>query len=116
MGIHGEPGTHRETIQSARATVETLLNRILTEADVKPGDEVAVLVNGLGATPLSELYIAYRSVADILKHAEISVYRAFVGEFMTSLEMAGFSLSLLKLDAELKGLLDAPACTPAWRS
>jgi phosphoenolpyruvate---glycerone phosphotransferase subunit DhaK len=116
MGIHGEPGTHRETLQTARETVETLLNRILTEADVKAGDEVAVLVNGLGATPQSELYIAYRSVADILNHARIHVYRAYVGEFMTSLEMAGFSLSLLKLDAELKGLLDAPACTPAWRS
>jgi dihydroxyacetone kinase-like protein len=116
LGIHGEPGTHREAMQSARATVETLLKRIATEADVQAGDEVAVLVNGLGATPLSELYIVYRSVVEILKFAGVNVYRAYVGEFMTSLEMAGFSLTLLKLDEELKALLDAPACTPAWRS
>jgi dihydroxyacetone kinase-like protein len=116
LGIHGEPGTHREAMQSARATVETLLKRIATEAEVKAGDEVVVLVNGLGATPLSELYIVYRSVAEILKFAGVNVYRAYVGEYMTSLEMAGFSLTLLKLDDELKSLLDAPASTPAWRS
>lgn len=114
MGIHGEPGVNRETISRAKDLAGKLLQRILTDYDYKDSD-VAVLVNGLGGTPLMELYILFNEAAQLLAEQGISVYRAFVGNYMTSLEMAGCSLSLLKLDGELKELLDAPADTPAFR-
>ena len=76
---------------------------------------MAVMINGSGATPLMELFIINNHVADVLKEKGIRVYRTFVGEYMTSLEMEGFSISLLRLDEELKELLDAPADTPAWK-
>ncbi|MDF2499448.1 MAG: dhaK [Anaerosporomusa subterranea] len=113
MGIHGEPGTHRESLRSADETVEHLLNKITTDLPFGSGDEVAVMVNGLGATPLMELYIANRKVAEMLAEKNIAVAKTYVGNFMTSLEMAGFSITLLKLDEELKQLLLAPADTPA---
>ncbi len=115
MGIHGEPGTHKEELKSADEIVEHLLDKILKDIDYT-GSEVAVLINGLGATPLMELYIANRKVKSILDEKGIKVYKTLVGEYMTSLEMAGFSISLLKLDDELKRLLDAPADTPAFKS
>lgn len=113
MGIHGEPGTHREEIKSADETTLHLVDKILAEGLIKEGDEVAVLVNGLGATPLMELYIANRKVAEILAAKGIKTVKTFVGNYMTSLEMAGYSVSILKLDAETKELLLAPANTPA---
>jgi len=113
MGIHGEPGTHREEIKSADETTQHLVDKILAEDVVKAGDEVAVLVNGLGATPLMELYIVNRKVAQILADKGIKTVKTFVGNYMTSLEMAGYSVSVLKLDAETKELLLAPADTPA---
>ena len=73
------------------------------------------MVNGAGATPLMELFIINNRIADVLKEKGITVYKTFVGEYMTSIEMQGFSISLLRLDDELKGLLDAPADTPAWK-
>ena len=82
---------------------------------LEPGAEVAVMVNGLASTPLMELYIVNRKVHKILEEKGVKVYRTFVGEFMTALEMAGFSVTLLKLDDELKDLLDAPADTPALK-
>lgn len=114
MGIHGEPGTHREDLKSGDEIVEHLLNKVLDDMDLK-NDEVAVMVNGLGSTPLMELYIANRKVHSMLKEKGIKVYKTFVGEYMTSIEMAGFSISLLKLDEELKSLLDAPADTPGFK-
>ncbi|MBS6951917.1 MAG: dihydroxyacetone kinase subunit DhaK [Enterocloster asparagiformis] len=114
IGIHGEPGTHRETMRTADETADMLLEQILGDLDYS-GREVAVMVNGAGATPLMELYIINNHVADVLAAKGISVYRTFVGEYMTSLEMQGFSISLLRLDDEMKALLDAPADTPAWR-
>lgn len=114
MGIHGEPGTHREDLKSGDEIVEHLLNKVLDDMDLKD-DEVAVMVNGLGSTPLMELYIANRKVHSMLKEKGIKVYKTFVGEYMTSIEMAGFSISLLKLDEELKSLLDAPADTPGFK-
>ncbi|ABZ83720.1 dihydroxyacetone kinase, dhak subunit [Heliomicrobium modesticaldum Ice1] len=114
MGIHGEPGTHRERIGSADETVTHLLDKILADIDVAAGDEVAVLINGLGATPLMELYVVNRRVAELLGEKGIQIAKTYVGNYMTSLEMAGFSISLLKLDAELKELLLAPADTPAF--
>ena len=114
IGIHGEPGTHREKICPADEVVDLLLSRILEDIDYT-GHEVAVMINGSGATPLMELFIINNHVADVLAEKGIRVYKTFVGEYMTSIEMQGFSISLLRLDDEMKQLLDAPADTPAWR-
>ena len=114
IGIHGEPGTHREKLAPANDIVDHLLGKILADIDYS-GSEVAVLVNGAGATPLMELYIINNRVADVLAEKGIKVYKTMVGNYMTSLEMAGFSISLLRLDDELKALLDAPADTPALK-
>ena len=115
IGIHGEPGTHREKISSAAATVDTLVGKILDEGIYGEGDEVAVMVNGMGATPLSELFIANLRIKEILDEKKIRIAKTEVGNFMTSLDMAGFSVTLLKLDDELKGFLNAPADTPAFK-
>lgn len=114
IGIHGEPGTHREPLKTADEITDMLLEQILADIDYS-GSEVAVMVNGAGATPLMELFIINNRIADVLKEKGITVYKTFVGEYMTSIEMQGFSISLLRLDDELKGLLDAPADTPAWK-
>ena len=114
IGIHGEPGTHREPLKTADEITDMLLEQILADIDYS-GSEVAVMVNGAGATPLMELFIINNRIADVLKEKGITVYKTFVGEYMTSIEMQGFSISLLRLDEELKGLLDAPADTPAWK-
>ncbi len=114
MGIHGEPGVNREKISTAKETAEKLIGRILDDYDYS-GSEVAVMVNGLGGTPLMELYIMYNEVEKILTEKGIKIYKPFVGNYMTSLEMAGCSVTLLKLDDELKGYLDAPADTTALK-
>ena len=115
MGIHGEPGTHREEISSSDLIVEQLMNKIFDNMDLKEDDEVAVMVNGLAATPFMELYIVNKKVHEMLEEKSINIHRTFVGEYMTSLEMAGFSISILKLDNELKELLDEKADTPALK-
>lgn len=115
IGIHGEPGTHREALKTADEIVDMLLEKIIGDIDYS-GSEVAVMVNGSGATPLMELFIINNRVADVLAEKGIRVYKTFVGEYMTSLEMEGFSVSLLKLDDQLKGLLDAKADTPAFKA
>lgn len=116
MGIHGEPGTHREKISSADSIAEQLMVKILSDIELKDGDEVSVMINGLGSTTNMELFIVNKKVNEILKDKGIKVYKTFVGEFMTSLEMAGCSISVLKLDDELKDLLKASADTPAFKS
>ena len=113
-GIHGEPGTHREKIRSVAETTDTLLEKILAEGIYNAGDEVAVMVNGLGATPLQELYLANLRVSEVLAEKNIKVAKTLVGNYMTSIDMAGYSITLLKLDAELKELVNAPADTPAF--
>jgi len=115
IGIHGEPGTHRESIKPVDELVDHMVGKILADMSLESGTEVAVMVNGLASTPLMELYIVNRKVHKILDEKGIKVYKTFVGEFMTSLEMAGCSVTLLKLDEELKALLDAPADTPALK-
>jgi len=112
MGIHGEPGLERSKLAPADEVAEVMVSRILPDLPFAAGDEVAVLVNSLGATPPEELFILYRRVHQLLSEADISVYRPFIGEYATSMEMAGASVSLLKLDEELKRLLDAPAYSP----
>ncbi len=115
IGIHGEPGTHREKVKTADEITDLLLGQILADIDYT-GSEVAVMINSSGATPLMELFIINNRVADVLAEKGIKVYKTFVGEYMTSIEMAGFSISLLKLDDQLKGLLDAHADTPAFKA
>jgi len=112
MGIHGEPGLERTKMKPADEVAEIMVSHILPDLPFESGDEVAVLVNGLGATPPEELFILYRRVCQLLSDAGISIYKPFVGEYATSMEMAGASVSLLKLDDGLKRLLDAPAYSP----
>ncbi|MBQ9221460.1 dihydroxyacetone kinase subunit DhaK [Succinivibrio sp.] len=112
MGIHGEPGIKLEDLKSADEIVDTMLDPILQDLPYKSGDEVSVLVNGLGATPREELYIVYRRVSQILKDKGIKVFNVYVGEYATSMDMAGMSISLLKLDDELKTYLKMPFDTP----
>lgn len=114
IGIHGEPGTHREQIKPADEIVDMLLDKILADLDYT-GSEVAVMINGAGGTPLMELFIINNRVSDVLTQKGIKVYKTLVGNYMTSIEMEGFSISLLKLDDELKALLDAPADTTAYK-
>lgn len=114
MGIHGEPGINREKMASAKELAEKLVTRILEDYNYADS-EVAVLINGLGGTPLMELYILNNEVEKILTAKGIGIYRVFVGNYMTSLEMEGCSVTLLKLDGELKGYLDAPSEAPGFR-
>jgi len=110
MGIHGEPGIEKTNVKTAKEIVEILCNKILSDMDYA-NSEVAIIVNGLGATPAMELYIIAKEVDELLKAKNITPYKYFVANFMTSLEMAGCSISLLKLDTELRQLLDAPCNT-----
>jgi dihydroxyacetone kinase len=112
MGIHGEPGVRRGPLLSADEIADDLIGRILEDLSPPAGAELAVLVNGLGATPPEELLILYRRVHVRLAEEGLRVARAFVGEYATSLEMAGASISLLHLDPELSGFLDAGAEAP----
>lgn len=112
MGIHGEAGVHRGPLESADEIADRLTRAVLDDIPIRGGDRVAMLVNGLGATPPEELYILYRRVRQILDAEGVVVYRSLVGEYATSLEMAGASLSLLRLTDELVPLLDAPAKSP----
>lgn len=114
MGIHGEPGVERRKIMSAKELAKTLLDKILEDYDYT-GSETALMVNGLGGTPLMELYILNKEVRELLEQKGIRVYKTFVGNYMTALDMTGCSLTLMKLDDELKELLDAPCSTPALK-
>jgi dihydroxyacetone kinase len=114
IGIHGEPGIRREKIAGAGDLAKRMIPAILADLNLGRGGEAALLVNGFGATPLMELYVFVYSAMAELSEAGIKTCRIFAGNYMTSLEMAGASLSLLKLDDELKGLLNAPSDAPAF--
>jgi len=114
IGIHGEPGVNREKISPVNAIADKLLDKILAEGIYNAGDEVAVMVNGMGGTPLMELFVANKHVAEVLAEKNIRIAKTLVGNYMTSLDMEGFSITLLKVDEELKALLNAPADTPAF--
>lgn len=112
MGIHGEPGVRRGKLESADSITEQLLDAIINDLPFNKGDSVSILVNGLGATSQEELFLVYRRAHEILTDFGIEIYRPYIGEYATSMEMAGMSISLLRLDDELKRLLDAPAESP----
>ncbi|KYD31196.1 MULTISPECIES: dihydroxyacetone kinase subunit DhaK [Geobacillus] len=116
IGIHGEPGIEKVSVQPAEHVADGLLARIVEDMKLDQGDQVAVMINGLGATPLMELYIVHKRVAERLAEKQIRIHETFVGEYMTSLEMAGCSISLLKLDDELIDLLRSPADTVAFKT
>lgn len=109
IGIHGEPGIERKRITTADKIATELTDKILDDMKLAKNDDVALMINGLGATPEMELFIVNKKVQEILKEKGIKVYRTFVGEYMTALEMGGCSVTLLKLDDELKKLLDHPS-------
>ncbi|MBN1376454.1 MAG: dihydroxyacetone kinase subunit DhaK [Dehalococcoidia bacterium] len=118
MGIHGEQGIEVSKLKKADEISDILAERVITDLPFKQGDEVAVLINGLGATPPEELFILYNRIHDILGDHNLKVYKVFIGEYATSMEMAGASLSLLRLNDEFKTLLDATAFSPfllQWR-
>ena len=109
IGIHGEPGRTRVKLAKANEIVDELLEAVVSDLPYKSGDEVALMINGMGGTPISELYLLYGYAHEQLGKRGIKINRSYVGEYCTSLEMAGFSLTLVKLDPELEGLLAAPA-------
>jgi dihydroxyacetone kinase-like protein len=115
IGVHGEPGRRRLPVAPAKEVAELLTEPILKDLDFSGGDGVFAFVNGMGATPLIELYLMYGEVAKILDRSGVRVARSLVGNYMTSLDMAGCSVSLLKADDELLGLWDAPINTAAFR-
>jgi phosphoenolpyruvate---glycerone phosphotransferase subunit DhaK len=115
IGIHGEPGRHRVPLAPAREIAEMLVEPVLADLDFTGGGGVIAFVNGMGGTPLLELYLMYAEVAAVLEKAGIGIARNLVGSYMTSLEMAGCSVTLLKADDELLRLWDAPVRTPALR-
>jgi dihydroxyacetone kinase-like protein len=115
LGIHGEPGVRRAPVENADSLAKNLLAVIFDDLPFRRGDRVAVLVNGLGGTPLMELYILNRSVAALCRERGLAVAKTYVGNFMTSLEMTGASVSLLRLDPELESLLADPSDAPAFR-
>jgi dihydroxyacetone kinase-like protein len=115
IGIHGEPGRERIKLEPADAIVDRLLGPILDDLPFADGDSVLLFVNGMGGTPQVELYIVFRRAAEVLAARGITVSRTLVGNFTTSLEMQGASISVLKLDDELTALWDAPVATAALR-
>lgn len=115
MGIHGEPGIERTRLAPADEVVDQMMAKIFAETDYKRGDQVAVLMNGLGGTPLEELYIMYRRVGQLMDERGVTIRHVWLGEFATSMEMAGASISVLHLDAELEPLVAAAADTPFFK-
>ena len=112
VGIHGEPGRERRKLEPADDIVDLLLEATVTDLPYESGDRVALMINGLGGTPISELYILYRRAHQQLADRGITVARSYVNEYCTSLDMAGASLTLVKLDDEIEELLAAPAEIP----
>jgi len=115
IGIHGEPGRYREPLAPAAQIVERLATAVVEDLPYQSGDRVLAFVNGMGGTPLIELFIVYRELHRFLEQRGITIERRLIGNYITSLEMAGCSITLLRLDDELVGLWDAPVNTPALR-
>lgn len=115
IGIHGEPGIWRDALRPADAVADEMVERLLVEKPAGSGNRVSILVNSLGATPLEELFILYRKVASLLRKRGLDIVQPLVGPYVTSMEMAGASISVCFLDDELERLLAAPAECPFWR-
>ena len=115
IGIHGEPGRKRLDIEPADEVVERLMEPILSDLPFKKGDDVILFVNSMGGTPLIEVYLAYRKAAEIAEAHGLTVARNLVGPYITSLEMAGLSITMMRADEEILDLWDAPVCTPGLR-
>lgn len=116
IGIHGEPGIHRGEIESADDITARLLVPILEDLEAKRGDRFAILVNGLGATPLEELYLVYGKAHQMMVDLGMEISVKYVGEYATSLEMSGASITLMKLDGQLEELLKMPAHSPFFHA
>ena len=114
MGIHGEPGIKREKLKPANNLVDDLYKRIIEDSKLKANDNVAIMINSLGATPLEELYIVAKRVSENLSNSEINNVKSYVGRYATSMEMAGMSITTLKLDNDLKKHLFASSKCPFW--
>jgi phosphoenolpyruvate---glycerone phosphotransferase subunit DhaK len=115
IGIHGEPGRERRKLAPASDVVEALATPVIEDLPFNEGDEVLAFVNSMGGTPLIELYVVYNELFKLLEGRGIQIARNLIGAYITSLEMAGCSITLLKLDDELKQLWDAPVKTPGLR-
>lgn len=115
IGIHGEPGIRKEALKPVKGIVEELMDKILAELDLSDGSEIALMINGMGGTPLQELYVIAHDAHVYLKDKGIATHKTYVGDYMTSIDMAGFSLSVIKLDETSTKYLDAPADAIAWR-
>jgi dihydroxyacetone kinase-like protein len=115
IGIHGEPGRQRLALKTADEVTEMMAEAIISDLPFKSGDNVIAMVNGMGGTPLIELYIIYNKLNQICQGKGITITRRLVGNYITSLEMQGYSITLLKTDGELTALWDAPVHTPALR-
>lgn len=115
MGIHGEPGIERSKIKPADEVVDEIMDHILTDSGIAKGDKVYVLVNGLGGLPVMDQYVCYRRVNQILNEKGIEIHKAEVGNYATSMDMIGMSVTLLKLDNEIEELLDTPCDTPYYK-
>ena len=114
IGVHGEKGIERMKLKSADEIASLLFDRVSKDLDLRTGDEVALLVNGMGGTPMMELLIFSRAVLRLLQYADVKIFRSIVGSFVTSLDMAGVSLSLIRVDDEMKELLLSPDTTPSF--
>lgn len=115
LGHHGEPGIEKTTIRTAKETVQVIMKNILKEGLYQSDDEVVVLVNGLGATSQMELYIINKEVDAILNENNIKTYKSYIGNFITSMEMGGFSVTLMKVDETLKSCIDHPVDCPNFK-
>lgn len=115
MGIHGEPWIERSKIKPADEVVDEIMDHILTDSGIAKGDKVYVLVNGLGGLPVMDQYVCYRRVNQILNEKGIEIHKAEVGNYATSMDMIGMSVTLLKLDNEIEELLDTPCDTPYYK-
>ena len=115
IGIHGEPGRERTALIPADAVVDRLAGPVIEDLGLKRGDSVIAMTNGMGSTPLIELYVVHRRLAQILSSAGVTIARTLVGNYITSLDMEGCSITLMRADDELLDLWDAPVFTPALR-
>jgi dihydroxyacetone kinase DhaK subunit len=116
VGIHGEPGIERQKMQTSSEITKKMIDKLTKELNLNDKDEITLMVNGFGSTPLMELYIANNDINKLLTKQGVKVYKTFVGNYMTALDMAGFSITILKLDEELKVLLDSQVDTGTFKN